>query len=87
MKILNQIRPKEVRAITQNMEQYTNFIVDNWEFLDSYQFLAAPLVNLAKNFSLQESKFLNSVFRNINERNLVGQKGFITTGILKSKPF
>ena len=78
VKILNQIKPKEIKVIPQNMERYTAFIVENLEFLDSYQFLAALLANLDKNLPVQESKCLNAIFKNLDERNLVRQKGFFS---------
>ena len=49
VKILNQIKPKEIKGIPQNMERYSTFIVDHLEFPHSRQFLAVPLANLTKN--------------------------------------
>ena len=73
---LNKVQPKKLNVVPLNMEKYTTFFVDELLYLDSNQFLSAPLAMLAENLPKSQYSTVNWYFKNKESVEPMTRKGF-----------
>ncbi len=71
MKAVGKHKKAKLGCIPQTMEKYISFSVDNLLFLDSAQFLPAPLSKLVENLAAEGTDKFRHVQTWVNQRYLV----------------